>query len=146
MHAEAGDKARGMGNDRQRGRTGSSSRPAQGDKDLLGHNGRTPAKMKTKGSAVIGVERMAFMELMVAGAAAQQDRKRVKKQSECVGDQAVELDKDDMLGFGGIHKKGGKDDGNEDGHDTDGVVGALVDDGHMDEAALTKAKVLKEHL
>jgi mediator of replication checkpoint protein 1 len=103
--------------------------------------------MKTKGTVAAGVERTAFTELMMAGAGAQRDKAKTKKRSEFVEDQAVESDEDDMLGFGGIRKKkGGEDDDDDDEHDTDGVVKALVDDAHMDEAALAKAKILEKHL
>jgi mediator of replication checkpoint protein 1 len=94
-----------------------------------------------------GVERTAFTELMMAGAAAQRDKIKAKKRSEFVEDQAVESDEDDMLGFGCLRKKkGGEDDEDEDEHDTDGVVEALVNDAHMDEAALAKTKILEKHL
>ena len=93
------------------------------------------------------MERTAFTELMMAGAAAQRDKAKVKKRSEFVEDQAVESDEDDMLGFGGKRKKGGEDDDDEeDERDTDGIVKALMDDAHMDEAALAKARVLEKHL
>lgn len=78
-------------------------------------------------------------------AAAQRDKAKEKKRSEFVEDQAVESDEDDMLGFGGMRKKVGEDD-EEDDHDTDGVVEALVDDAHMDAAALAEAKVVEKHL
>jgi len=71
----------------------------------------SPSPAKTKGVAA-GVERTAFTELMGGVAAAQRDE--AKKRSEFVEDQAVESDKDDNLGFGGIRKR-------EDEHDTDGV-------------------------
>jgi hypothetical protein len=101
----------------------------------------SPSPAKTKGSAA-GVERTAFTELMKGGVAAVQ-RDEAKKRSEFVEDQAVESDEDDNLGFGGIRKKGDEE---EDEHDTDGVVEALVDDTHMDSAALAKTKVLEKHL
>ena len=93
------------------------------------------------------MERTAFTELM--GVAAQRDNvKAKKKRSEFVEDQAVESDEEDMLGFGGVRKKKGGNDEDEDDdeHDADGVVKALVDDGHMDEMALAKSKVLEKHL
>lgn len=81
------------------------------------------------------------------GVAAQRDNVKVKR-SEFVEDQAVEEDEEDMLGFGGVRKKGGNDDEDDedDEHDADGVVKALVDDAHMDEMALAKSKVLEKHL
>jgi len=80
-------------------------------------------------------------------AAAHRDKAKEKKRSEFVADQAVESDEDDMLGFGGMRKKKvGEDDEEEDDHDTDGVVEALVDDGHMDAGALAAAKVIEKHL
>lgn len=80
-------------------------------------------------------------------AAAQGNKAKEKKRSEFVEDQAVESDEDDMLGFGGMRKKKiGEDDEEEDDHDTDGVVEALVDDAHMDAAALAEAKVVEKHL
>jgi mediator of replication checkpoint protein 1 len=102
--------------------------------------------MKTKGAIAARVERTAFTELMVAGATVQRDKAKAMKRSEFVEDQAVESDEDDMLGFGGIRKKGGEDEDDEDEHDTDGVIKALMDDAHMDEAALAKAKILEKHL
>ncbi|KAH9955546.1 hypothetical protein BC827DRAFT_870099 [Russula dissimulans] len=104
----------------------------------------SPSRAKTKSAAV----RTAFTELMMAGAAAQRDQENAKKRSEFVEDQAVESDEDDMLGFGGMRKnKAGNDDEDEDDErDEDGVVKALVDDAHMDDAALAKAKVLEKHL
>jgi mediator of replication checkpoint protein 1 len=100
------------------------------------------------GTATERMERTAFTELM--GVAAQRDNvKAKKKRSEFVVDQAVESDEEDMLGFGGVRKKKGgndDDDDDEDEHDADGVVKALVDDGHMDEMALAKSKVLEKHL
>ncbi|KAI9511264.1 hypothetical protein F5148DRAFT_1146934 [Russula earlei] len=105
----------------------------------------SPSPTKTKSTAA-GVERTAFTELMVAGAV-QRDKAKAKKRSEFVEDQAVESDEDDMLGFGGVRRKGGDDDEDEDDeHDTDGIVKALVDDAHMDEAALARAKVIEKHL
>jgi hypothetical protein len=74
----------------------------------------SPSPVKTKG-AVAGVERMAFTELMGGVATAQHDE--AKKWSEFVEDQAVELDEDDNLGFGGIHKE----DKDEDEHNMDSV-------------------------
>ena len=95
------------------------------------------------------MERTAFTELMM-GVVAQRDTvKAKKKRSEFVEDQAVESDEDDMLGFGGLRKKKGGNDGDEhedDEHDADGIVKALVDDAHMDETALAKSKVLEKHL
>ena len=62
------------------------------------------------------MERMAFTELMMA---VQCDKTKEKKRSEFVEDQAVESDEDDMLGFGGMHKKKvGKDDEEEDDHES----------------------------
>jgi mediator of replication checkpoint protein 1 len=102
--------------------------------------------MKTKGlAAAAEVERTAFTELMM-GTAAQHDKAKAKKRSEFVEDQAVESDEDDMLGFGGLRKKGGQNDDDDEEHDTDGVVEALVDDAHMDEAAVAKTKILEKHL
>lgn len=45
-------------------------------------------------------------------------------------------------------KKGANDDDDEedDDHDADGVVKALVDDANMDDAKLSKFKVLEKHL
>ena len=78
---------------------------------------------------------------------ARRDRAKAKKRSEFVEDQAVESDEDDMLGFGGMRKKkGGENDEDEDEHDTDGIIKALMDDAHMDEAAFAKAKILEKHL
>jgi mediator of replication checkpoint protein 1 len=90
--------------------------------------------------------RTAFTELMMARETTQRDKAKSKIRSEFVVDQAVESDEDDMLGFGGVRKKKGDDDEEEDEHDADGVVKALVDDAHMDEAALAKVKVLEKHL
>jgi hypothetical protein len=95
-----------------------------------------------------GMERTAFTELMMGVAAQRNNAKAKKKRSEYVEDQAVEEDEEDMLGFGGVRKKGGNDDEDDehDEHDADGVVKALVDDAHMDEMALAKSKVLEKHL
>jgi hypothetical protein len=92
------------------------------------------------------MERMAFTELMTGGA--HRDKAKGKKRSDLVEDQAVESDQDDMPGFGGMRKEEiGEDNEKEDDHDdhTYGVVGALVDDAHMDAAALARAKVIKKH-
>lgn len=100
---------------------------------------------KTKNAAAV-MGRTAFTELMMARETTQRDKAKSKIRSEFVVDQAVESDEDDMLGFGGVRKKKGDDDEEEDEHDADGVVKALVDDAHMDEAALAKVKVLEKHL
>ena len=108
----------------------------------------SPSRAKAKGAAAAKrTERTAFGELMI-GAAAQRDNLTKKKLSEFVEDQAVESDEEDMLGFGGLRKKGANDDEEEedDDHDAEGVVKALVDDAQMDDAKLAKLKVLEKHL
>jgi mediator of replication checkpoint protein 1 len=93
--------------------------------------------------------RTAFSELMLgAKLAVHRDNEKAKaqKRSEFVEDQAVESDEDDMLGFGGVRKKNGNEEDEDDEHDADGVIKDLVDDAQMDESALAKSKVLEKHL
>ncbi|KAI0299734.1 MRC1-like domain-containing protein [Multifurca ochricompacta] len=101
----------------------------------------SPSPAKAKGTAM--VQRTVFTELMMG---AQRDKVKAKKRSEFVEDQAVESDEDDMLGFGGVRKKGGQDEDEDDEDDADEVVKNLVDDAHMNDSALAKAKVLEKHL
>jgi mediator of replication checkpoint protein 1 len=107
----------------------------------------SPAKAKGRAAAGTAMPRTAFTELMMGAHHDKVKTKMKKKRSEFVEDQAVESDEDDMLGFGGVRKQQDDDDDEDDlEHDEDGVVKNLVDDAHMDETALAKAKILEKHL
>ena len=116
----------------------------------------SPSHAKTKGGAAPAAPAMmmqgrtAFSELMLGAKSAVHrdgERAKAKKRSEFVEDQAVESDEDDMLGFGGVRKKNGDEEEDEnDEHDAEGVLKDLVDDAQMDESAIAKSKVLEKHL
>ncbi|KAI0069203.1 hypothetical protein BV25DRAFT_115477 [Artomyces pyxidatus] len=85
----------------------------------------------------------AFDALQAGAQRAEKAKKRQLGRSEFVEAEAEESDEDDMLGFGGVRKKGADDDDDEDGDDKE--VEGLMDDAEMSEDAIAREKVMEKH-